>query len=244
MINYLSELRHRLIRVFAVFGIMLLISFYYSESLFHWLIYPLQHQLPPGHKLIAIQLTSAVFTPLSIAFHAACVLTMPFLLWQLWQFVHPALYGNEKTLIKMPLFTSLILLLLGMAFAYWIILPFMFHFFIRYMPSQVQMMPDMAHSIDFITHMMMLFGFCFQVPLACVLLVSLGVFSYHTLQRTRPYVIVGAFTVGMLLTPPDVVSQILLAVPLWFLFELGMFVCAWQARKQSTTDIQIESPKH
>lgn len=245
MMNYLLELRRRIMRVFVIFALILLVSFYFSEPLFHFLIYPLQHQLPAGHSLVAIQLTSAVFTPLSIAFHTACLLTMPYLLWQLWQFIHPALYGHEKSLIKMPLFTSLILLLLGMAFAYWLILPFMFQFFIGYLPSQVQMMPDMAYSIDFITRMMVLFGICFQVPLVCVLLVRTGITSYQSLKRCRPYVIVGAFTVGMLLTPPDVVSQILLAVPLWLLFELGIQTCAWQQKKTSSythdTNKDIES---
>ncbi|WP_367606945.1 twin-arginine translocase subunit TatC [Legionella sp. W05-934-2] len=230
MMSYILELRHRLMRVFVIFAVSLIASFYFSEPLFHYLIYPLQHQLPPGHTLIAIQLTSAVFTPLSIAFHMACLLTMPYLLWQLWQFIHPALYGHEKSWLRMPLFASLGLLFLGMAFAYWVILPFMFQFFISYLPPQVQMMPDMAYSIDFITRMLLLFGICFQVPLVCFLLVSTHIMAYQSLKRSRPYVIVGAFIVGMLLTPPDVVSQILLAVPLWMLFELGMMACAWHQR--------------
>ncbi len=233
MINYLLELRRRLMRILAVFSLILVAGFYFSEPLFYWLIYPLQHQLPAGKALIATQLTSAVITPLSIAFHTACLLTTPYLIWQTWQFIHPALYGHEKSKLKMPLFASIFLLFIGMAFAYWLILPFMFQFFIHYLPSQVQMMPDMAYSIDFITHMMLLFGVCFQMPLLCFLLVNLRLISYESLKRFRPYVIVSAFILGMILTPPDVVSQILLAIPLWLLFEIGMLACAWQARNRS-----------
>ncbi|KTD07656.1 twin-arginine translocase subunit TatC [Legionella jamestowniensis] len=227
MLNHLLELRRRAIYVLVFFVVFFGGFFFFANHLFQILVAPLLQALGSHDSLIATQITSPVLTPLKLAVNAAVLCTSPFILLQLWQFVAPALYHHERYNLRFFLFISLTLFLLGLLFCYFVVLPFMFQFFANAVPSGVRLLPDIAYALDFITRMLMVFGFCFQIPLLCLILVRLGWADLVLLKQIRPYVIVAAFTMGMLLTPPDVLSQIMLAVPLCLLYELGLLLAAF-----------------
>lgn len=227
MLNHLLELRRRAIYVLYFFVLFFCGFFFFANHLFQILVAPLLQALGNHDSLIATQITSPVLTPLKLAANAAILCTSPFILLQLWQFIAPALYLHERYNLRFFLFISLTLFLSGLLFCYFIVLPFMFQFFANAVPSGVRLLPDIAYAVDFITRMLMVFGFCFQIPLLCLILVRLGWADLVSLKQIRPYVIVAAFTIGMLLTPPDVLSQIMLAVPLCLLYELGLFLAAF-----------------
>ncbi|ARH01445.1 twin-arginine translocase subunit TatC [Legionella micdadei] len=226
MISHLLELRRRALYVLSLFLVLFLLFFFYANSLFHALVKPLLNALPNQDPLIAIQITSPVFIPIKLAADAAMLCCAPFALLQLWRFAAPGLYKNERCSLRSMIMTSLLLFCLGVLFCFYLILPYMFQFFVKAVPAGVRLMPDMSEALDFITRMLLLFGLCFQVPLLCLTFVSLGWTDLSVLKKIRPYVIVAAFIVGMLLTPPDVVSQIMLAVPLCLLYELGLILAA------------------
>lgn len=231
MLNYLLELRRRALHVILFFSVFFLIFFFFANNLFSALVKPLLVALNTNDSLIATQITSPVFTPIKLAADAAMLCTAPFALLQLWQFIAPGLYRHERYNLRIAIVVSLSLFLLGMLFCFYIVLPFMFHFFAKTVPSGVRLLPDMAYALDFITRMLLLFGLSFQVPLLCVTLVYLGWVELSVLKKIRPYVIVAAFTIGMVLTPPDVLSQVLLAVPLCLLYELGIILAAYKNSK-------------
>ncbi|MDR3442552.1 MAG: twin-arginine translocase subunit TatC [Legionella sp.] len=224
MLQHLIELRRRGIQTLICFSALFLLFFFFANNLFEALVSPLLHILSAEEGLIATQITSPVFTPLKLAADAAMLLSTPFALFQFWRFISPGLYKKEQNTLRIALIFSFVLFIVGVLFCFYFILPFMFHFFAQAMPKGVRYMPDMAYALDFITRMLLLFGLCFQVPLACLLLVRLNIVEVHTLKKIRPYVIVGAFIIGMLLTPPDVLSQIMLAVPLCLLYETGIIL--------------------
>lgn len=225
MITYLLELRRRLLRCLIVFFGLFVLCFIKANLLYLWLVQPLTSQLAPHQSLIATEVTSALFTPLQLAFNLAILGSTPFLLYQIWCFVTPALYPREKLPLRFFLISSLLLFILGLLFCFYLILPFMFQFFIQALPPGVALMPDMANTLRFITRMLLTFGLCFQVPLLCCLAVQSGLCHLETLLQIRPYAIVMAFVIGMILTPPDVLSQIMLALPLWGLYEIGILIC-------------------
>lgn len=227
MLHHLLELRLRGLRTLIWFASLFFIFFFWSNELYHLLVNPLLHSLPAQEGLIATQVTSPVFTPMKLAADAAMLLTAPFALFQFWRFISPGLYQKEQTTLRIALIFSLVLFIGGVLFCFYLVLPFMFHFFAHALPKGVRFMPDMAYALDFITHMLLIFGFCFQVPLICFVLVRLHLIDISTLKKIRPYVIVGAFIVGMLLTPPDVFSQIMLAIPLCFLYETGIILALY-----------------
>jgi sec-independent protein translocase protein TatC len=229
MLVHLLELRQRLLAVLLCFGALFLLFFLMSGDLYHWLVRPLMHALPLQQGIIATQITSALFTPLKLASSAALLFSMPFALYHLWRFISPGLYKKEQQHIRGLAAISLALFLAGTLFCFYLILPFMFQFFISALPKDVRLMPDMAYTLEFITHMLILFGLCFQVPLICLVLVRLNITSLATLRQIRPYMIVAAFVLGMILTPPDVLSQIMLAVPLCLLYELGIILAIYLA---------------
>lgn len=228
MLVHLLELRRRAMLVMSVFAALFILFFYFANDLFSFIISPLLHALPFNNSLIATQITSPVLTPLKLAANLAMITCTPYALFQLWQFTAPALYKNERQHILIPVVSSLLLFCIGMAFCFYGVLPFMFQFFVSALPNQVKMMPDIGNAVDFITRMLLIFGLCFQVPLLCWMLVRLQWLTLASLKQIRPYVIVMAFTVGMLLTPPDVLSQIMLAVPLCVLYESGILLARWQ----------------
>ncbi|MCE3043487.1 twin-arginine translocase subunit TatC [Legionella sp. 16cNR16C] len=236
MLEHLIELRKRMIRVLIFFAILFASYFYFAKDLFHWVVSPLLNALPAAQgSLIATQVTAPVLTPIALASNLAFLSATPFFLFQLWGFVAPGLYRDERKKIKGAVLGSLGLFFLGIAFCFYGVLPFMFQFFIQAVPDGVKMMPDISNALDFITRMLIIFGICFQVPLICFVLVQLGWLEIRHLTLVRPYIIVLAFTVGMLLTPPDVLSQILLAVPLCLLYELGILLCRWKKPSLSQT---------
>lgn len=224
MLTYLFELRRRLLQVIAVFIALFILFFFLTPELFRVLMRPLLRVLPEHDTLVATQITSPVFTPIKIAIDAAMLSTAPYALFQSWRFASPGLYRRERAILRGAIIASLLLFSAGVLFCFFVALPVMLQFFAQSLPAGVRFMPDIVYAVDFMTRMLLIFGFSFQVPLVCLLLVSLKVIHLSTLKTVRPYVIVGAFTLGMLLTPPDVVSQIMLAVPLCLLYELGILL--------------------
>ena len=230
MIEHLIALRRRLILVMGCFLTLFGLFFFLSNDVFRIVASPLTHLLPSQESLIATQITTPVLTPLTLAANLALLCTTPCALFHLWQFVAPGLYRHERKGLKLTILLSVLLFFIGVLFCFYVVLPLILQFFIHAVPIGVHLMPDMAAAIDFMTRMMLLFGLCFQVPLICVLLVKIGLMDLVTLQAVRPYWIVTAFILGMLLTPPDVLSQVTLAVPLCVLYELGVICCKLSRR--------------
>ena len=222
-IAVLIELRKRLLHIALLFLILFGLGFVYSESLFHLYMLPLQRLLPP-HHLIATQITAPIITPLALAMNIALFCTTPFALWQIWRFAAPALYKGERRKFSGLLVSSFGLFGLGCLFCYFFILPFMFQCLIQALPKEVLLMPDINSVTHFITEMLIIFGCSFQIPIVCVVLIQMNLVTPKQCTNLRPHVIVAAFTLGMLLTPPDVLAQTLLALPLWGLYELGLLV--------------------
>ncbi len=226
MLGHLLELRRRALQVILYFILFFTLFFFWANDLFHALLKPLIANLPSENYLIATQIASPVLTPLKLAANAALLCTTPIILLQLWYFTAPGLYHQERYHLRGAMIMSLVLFCLGILFAYFLILPFLFQFFVKALPLGVKFLPDITCAVDFITHMLLLFGVCFQVPLLCLILVRLQWVELDSLKKIRPYIIVLAFIVGMLLTPPDVLSQIMLAVPLCLLYELGILLAS------------------
>lgn len=223
-LSLLLELRKRLLHVFLVFGCFFALIFWGSDVAFHWYMRPLQHLLPTHAHLIATQITTPVITPLTLAFDLAFFITTPYAIWQIWNFAAPALYKTERQHLAFILGFSFSLFCLGCLFCYFFILPFMFQCMIHALPKEVLLLPDISSALHFITEMFIIFGCSFQIPLICLLLIHLEILDSERCKNLRPYVIVAAFILGMLLTPPDVIAQILLALPLWGLYEAGIFL--------------------
>lgn len=222
MLNHLLELRRRSLHFLLAFMLMFITFFFLSSELFHLLVNPLLHRLPQSSEIIATQITAPVFMPIKLAFNAALFFSAPIALYQIWCFAAPGLYPRERLYLRGSILLSLLLFMAGVLFCYYLVLPLMFHFFTAALPKEVRLLPDLSYTLDFITRMLMLFGFCFQLPLICLTLVRCGVIQAQQLKTGRPYVIVACFTLGMLLTPPDVLSQLMLALPLCALYELGI----------------------
>ena len=224
LIEHLVELRDRLMRiVIALVAVFILLS-PFVQNLYDWLSTPLIEHLPQGEKLIAVGVASPFLIPFKLALLVAFLITLPYTFYQIWGFIAPGLYQHEKRLITPLLVSSVSLFYLGMAFAYFVVIPMIARAAVAFAPSNVTPTPDIAEYLDFTVAMFLAFGLSFETPVATVLLVGMGVVSIETLVKARPYIIVGAFVVAMFLTPPDVVSQILMAVPIWLLFEAGLLV--------------------
>ena len=222
-ISHLVELRDRLLRaVIAVFVIFLLL-FPFANDIYTYVAEPLMGALPEGNTMIATQVAAPFLTPFKLALVTAVFIAMPYLLFQVWSFVAPGLYQHEKRLAMPLLVSSILLFYLGMAFAYYVVFPLVFAFLSGTTPDGVAMMTDISAYLDFVLTLFFAFGIAFEIPIATILLVSMGVTTPDNLGKKRPYVIVGVFVAGMLLTPPDVISQTLLAIPMWLLFEVGIF---------------------
>ena len=222
LMAHLLELRNRLLRVFVVVLVVFAALFPFSESLYLYISEPLRAFLPSTSTMIATEVTSPFLTPFKLALVSAIFLSMPYILYQLWAFIAPALYKQEKK-IALPLFcASVILFYTGMAFAYYLVFPLVFLFFTSVAPDGISVMPDIRAYLDFVLKLFMAFGLSFQIPIAVVILSWLGTVDPNKLATKRPYVFVLCFIVGMLLTPPDIISQALLAIPMWLLFEVGI----------------------
>lgn len=222
MLSHLLELRKRALITFASFALFLLLFFLKAADLFHLLVKPLLHALPDSSPIIATQITAPVFTPIKLAVNMAALATAPVALYQLWSFAAPGLYQQERSGLAGLIGLSLMLFLSGILFCFFVVLPFMFHFFYQALPEGVKLLPDMSYTLDFISRMLLLFGLSFQVPLLSLSLVRFNFLQLEQLKTFRPYFIVLAFTVSMILTPPDVFSQVILALPLCLLYEFGL----------------------
>ena len=221
-VEHLVELRNRLLRVVLVVAVLLLCLMPFANRLYALLAAPLLAEMQMGSSMIATQVASPFLTPFKLALVAAILIGMPYIMYQFWAFVAPGLYRREKRLVFPLMVTSSFLFYLGMAFAYYVVFPLMFAFFQAVAPEGVEIMTDISSYLDFVLKIFFAFGLAFEVPIATVVLVWTGFTTPEALVEKRPYIIVGAFVVGMLLTPPDIISQTLLALPVWVLFELGV----------------------
>ncbi|MCC5854202.1 MAG: twin-arginine translocase subunit TatC [Idiomarina sp.] len=230
LLDHLAELRRTLLRSVAVVLVIFLSLVYFARDLYHWLATPLIATLPEGASMIATDVAAPFFAPFKLTFVVAILVSVPFLLHQIWRFIAPALYREEKRLVAPLLVTSSILFYAGVAFAYYVVMPLAFGFFTQMAPEGITIATDISSYLDFVLKIFFAFGVAFEIPIAVVLLCWAGTVTPDQLRASRPYVIVGVFAVGMLLTPPDVISQTLLALPMWLLFELGVLASAWLLR--------------
>ena len=234
--SHLVELRDRLLRMVIAIVVVFLVLFPFANDIYTFIAEPIRAQLPAGSQMIATQVASPFLTPFKLALVVAMFVAMPYLLYQFWGFVAPGLYTHEKRLALPLLASSIVLFYLGMAFAYVVVFPLVFAFFSSVTPEGVAQMPDIAFYLEFVLKLFFAFGVAFEIPIATILLVAVGATTPEALAEKRPYVIVGVFVAGMLLTPPDVISQTLLAIPMWLLFEAGVFFSRWfQKRRAAPT---------
>lgn len=225
LVEHLTELRNRLLRVVIAIGVVFVACVPFADQLYTLLALPLLERLPEGSTMIATEVASPFLTPFKLAFVAAVALTIPVALHQAWSFIAPGLYLKERRLALPLLVSSVMLFFIGMAFAYYLVFPLMFSFFIGSAPDGVIVATDIGRYLDFCIKLFFAFGVAFEVPVATFLIVSAGLTTVEDLRKKRAYVILSAFVLGMLLTPPDMISQTLLALPMWVLFELGLIMC-------------------
>ncbi|MGA0264955.1 MAG: twin-arginine translocase subunit TatC [Lysobacterales bacterium] len=221
-LEHLVELRSRLIKACLAILVVLICLLPFSRKLYNLLASPMLASLPDGSSMIAIDVASPFLAPFKLALLLSVIIAIPVVLYQLWAFVAPALFRHEKRLARPLLFSSVLLFYLGCAFAYFVVFPLVFGFMTRVAPEGVSVMTDISRYLDFVITLFLAFGITFEVPIATIILVATGLVTAEKLAQARPYVIVGAFALGMLLTPPDVISQTLLALPMWVLYELGI----------------------
>jgi len=222
LVAHLIELRDRLLRMLAGITIVFLCLFPFANDLYTTLAQPLIDQLPSGSTMIATEVASPFLTPFKFALVGAFFLAIPWVLYQVWRFIAPGLFANERRLVLPLIISSTLLFYAGMSFAYFVVFPLMFEFFIGVTPEGVAVMTDISKYLDFVLKLFFAFGLAFEIPIATILMVWAGITTPEKLVAKRPFIIVGVFVLGMLLTPPDVISQTLLAVPMWALFELGV----------------------
>jgi len=237
LLAHLLELRRRLLHCLLVLVVLFLPLSYFANDIYHLLASPLLAVLPAGTHMIATAVSTPFLVPLKLTLLVVVLLALPYLLWQLWGFVAPALYRHEQRLLIPLLLGSNLLVYAGFAFAYWVVLPLIFRFMIGTLPAGVSMATDISSYLDFVLTMFFSFGAAFQLPLVVAILCRTGITSVETLKQKRPHFIVLAFIVGMLLSPPDVLSQTLLAVPLCLLFEAGLLLARWWKPSASTNVI-------
>ncbi len=236
LFSHLLELRNRLLYSVIGVGVIFFIMVPFANELYALLARPLINILPKGASMIATDPASTFLTPIKLTFFLSIVVAIPFLLYQAWAFIAPGLYQNERRLALPLLISSTLLFYIGMAFAYFLVFPMVFGFFANTVPPGVLMMTDIKSYLDFVFALFFAFGLAFEVPIATIILIKLGVIAPETLSKQRPYVVLGVFIVAAFLTPPDVFSQILLAIPMWILFEVGLFF-GYRLRYSSTKTV-------
>jgi len=240
---HLLELRDRLLRMVAAVFVLFLCLFPFANDLYIYVATPLMANLPEGTSMIATGVAAPFLTPFKLSLMAAVFLSMPFILYQFWAFVAPGLYQHEKKLVVPLLISSSVLFYLGMLFAYYVVFPLVFAFFVGTTPDGVAVMTDISQYLDFVLTLFFAFGIAFEVPIAAILLVWMGMTTPEALAQKRPYIIVGAFVIGMVLTPPDVISQTLLALPMWILFELGVQFSRFFVRQPDADEPDDTQPR-
>lgn len=223
LISHLIELRKRLLNSIIAVLVIFLALVYFANDIYQIVSAPLISQMPVGSTMIATDVASPFFAPIKLTIYVSVFLSAPVILYQIWAFIAPALYKHERKLVMPLLFSSTMLFYIGIAFAYFVVFPLAFGFLTKTAPIGVVMSTDITKYLDFVMALFMAFGVAFEVPVAIILLCWMGVTTPEALKKKRPYILVGAFVVGMLLTPPDVFSQTLLAIPMYCLFEVGVF---------------------
>ncbi|WP_411178659.1 Sec-independent protein translocase subunit TatC [Klebsiella variicola] len=236
LISHLIELRKRLLNSIIAILVIFLALVYFANDIYQLVSAPLISKMPVGATMIATDVASPFFTPIKLTFMVSVILSVPIILYQVWAFVAPALYKHERRLVVPLLVSSTLLFYIGMAFAYFVVFPLAFGFLTHAAPEGVLVSTDIRSYLDFVMALFMAFGVSFEVPVAIVLLCWMGVTTPEELRKKRPYVLVGAFVVGMLLTPPDVFSQTLLAIPMYCLFEVGVFFARFYTGKRLARD--------
>lgn len=231
-LSHLFELRDRLIRVLLAVGIVFVCLFPWAKELYGLLAHPLLAVLPQGGQMIATDVVGVFLVPMKVALMVAFLIALPYVLYQVWAFVAPGLYSHEKRLALPLVAASVFLFFVGMLFAYFLVFPTVFGFMARVAPEGVAWMTDIEKYLTFVMTTFIAFGVTFEVPIVVIVLVRMGIVSLVTLREWRPYVIVGAFVVAAIFTPPDVISQLMLAIPLCLLFELGMLVARFTGRPE------------
>ena len=222
LMSHLFELRDRVVRMLLAVLVIFLGLFYWANDIYSYLAAPLTRHLPEGSTMIAIDVASPFLAPFKLVLMLSVFLAMPVILYQFWAFVAPGLYKTEKRIAGPLLVSSILLFYTGMAFAYYVVFPLVFGFFTSIGPEMVSISTDIGRYLDFVLALFFGFGIAFEVPIATIILVAIGFTTPAKLAEKRPYIIVGAFIFGMFLTPPDVISQVLLAIPIWLLFEAGV----------------------
>jgi sec-independent protein translocase protein TatC len=225
-ISHLIELRDRLVK--AIIGVAIvcigLMIWPGPKEVYDYLATPMLQSLPPGAKMIATGVVSPFLVPMKVTLMLALIVALPWVFYQMWAFVAPGLYAHEKRLVLPLVVSSSLLFIGGVAFCYFFVFGNVFHFIAEFAPSSIAVMPDIENYLDFVMSMCLAFGATFEVPVVVVILVRMGIVSIEKLREIRPYLIVGAFVIAAIVTPPDVVSQLALAIPMWMLFELGLLV--------------------
>jgi sec-independent protein translocase protein TatC len=237
-ISHLIELRERLLKAIAAVLIVLLVLLPFSDRLYHFIAEPLMQRLPHGSQMVAIDVASPFMTPVKLTFFVALFLAMPAILYQVWRFVAPGLYRHEKRMALPVLVSSVLMFYLGCAAAYYVVLPKVFTFLLGVTPQGVSMMTDIGHYLDFVITMFFAFGLCFEVPVVVFILAWLGWVNVEQLTRQRRYVILGAFVLAAIVAPPDVLSMLMLAIPMCLLYELGVLavrVFVRRSRSENTS---------
>jgi sec-independent protein translocase protein TatC len=238
LMSHLVELRDRVLRMVIAILAIFLCLFYWANDIYTYLAEPLTSHMPEGSTMIAIDVASPFLTPFKLVLMLSIFLAMPVILYQFWGFVAPGLYKTEKRIAGPLLVSSILLFYAGMAFAFYVVFPLVFGFFTSVGPEMISISTDIGRYLDFVLSLFFGFGLAFEVPIATIILVAVGITTPKKLGQMRPYVIVGAFVLGMLLTPPDIISQVLLAVPIWILFECGIIASAiiFKDRKMDEVD--------
>ena len=245
LVSHLTELRTRLLRCVAAVFLIFIGLFSFAQQIYTLVSAPLRAHLPANATMIATDVASPFLTPFKLTMIVSLFLAIPFILHQIWGFIAPGLYRHEKRIAIPLLVSSIFLFYAGMAFAYFLVFPLIFGFFASATPEGVSMMTDIASYLDFVMTLFFAFGVAFEIPVAVVLLVWIGVVDVQYLRKVRPYVIIGCFVVGMVLTPPDIFSQTLLAVPMWMLFEIGVLFGALirkRSQEHDTSDTPEDQP--
>lgn len=224
LISHLLELRSRLLRVILFIFVAIVIGAPFASDLFSFFASPLLASFPENSSMIATQVTSPFMAPFKLLIFSAFLISMPYFFYELWSFIAPGLFENEKSFVGPLIFSTVILFTMGAAFAYFVVCPIIFKFFIGIAPESVIVMTDITQYIGFVMKLVFAFGIAFEMPIATFLLVSSGVVKKSTLATSRPYLILLFFVIGMLLTPPDIFSQLFLAIPMWLLFEIGLLI--------------------
>jgi len=222
--SHLLELRTRLIRILIFMGLLSMIGIPFASEIYAFVASPLLDILPQGSTMIATQVTSPFMAPLKLVLFSALLVTMPYLFYEIWMFMSPGLYKNEKSFIAPLMISTILLFSSGVAFAYFVVCPIIFKFFIGVAPESIMVMTDISEYLNFIIKLIFAFGIAFEIPVATFLLIRAGIVQKETLVKARPYLIILFFVIGMLLTPPDIFSQLFLALPMWLLFELGLLI--------------------